>query len=544
MSAERYLIVNADDFGQSTGINRGVIAAHENGIVTSASLMVRWPAAPEAAEYAQKHPDLSLGLHLDLGEWVYRGDAWSPVYNVVPLENTAAVEEEVHRQIEVFRRLAGHDPTHIDSHQHVHQDEPLLSTVSGIAGKLGVNLRGVSGIRYCGDFYGQTATGEPYHDAITLAALLVILEGLPAGITELGCHPGSGTDLDTMYVHERKSELAVLCDPRVRQAISSERIFLCSFGEVNAMNSAAGSAQIRNFRTFSISRGLNADTTSTDAAILRSVGRDKRVLELGCGCGHMSQALREQGCTVVGVEIHPEASQAASNICERVIIGDLDYLNFDRELGDDRFDTVLAADVLEHLKDPLSVLQAVKRFLLPDGDVVISVPNVAHISIRLALLAGKFPYSERGLLDQTHLRFFTRESLEKLMEDADLVTGHFERITIAPVEPSQFEVPYDPAIVPPALLEQLSRDPEALTYQFVISGFPLSQSSPVLIRNCIKHLAHEVDTARKTISTLQGKVQSMWQETESLKTEIAQLRDAGNQSAGAPGSMQEGIQDT
>lgn len=88
MVAKRYLIVNADDFGQSTGVNRGIIKAHEQGIVTSASLMVRWPFAAEAAQYSHRHPEFSLGIHLDFGEWAYREETWVPLYEVVPRTTT------------------------------------------------------------------------------------------------------------------------------------------------------------------------------------------------------------------------------------------------------------------------------------------------------------------------------------------------------------------------------------------------------------------------------------------------------------------------
>src|SRR5215510_12014768 len=116
MTAKRYLIVNADDFGQSHCVNSGIIAAYERGIVTSTSLMVRWPAAVEAAAYSRQHPNLSLGLHVDLGEWAYRGDHWELLYEVVPFNDTTTVAEEVSRQLTTFRRLVGKDPTHIDSH--------------------------------------------------------------------------------------------------------------------------------------------------------------------------------------------------------------------------------------------------------------------------------------------------------------------------------------------------------------------------------------------------------------------------------------------
>lgn len=117
----------ADDFGQSPGVNRGIIEAHENGIVTSASLMTRWLAAGEASLNAREHPKLSLGLHLDLGEWIYRGGSWVPLYTVGALEDESAVEREVYRQVDIFRHLLGRDPTHINSHQHIHMRESARS---------------------------------------------------------------------------------------------------------------------------------------------------------------------------------------------------------------------------------------------------------------------------------------------------------------------------------------------------------------------------------------------------------------------------------
>src|SRR5204863_1621842 len=105
MSAKRYLIVNADDFGHSSAVNRGVMHAHDHGIVTSASLMVRRPAAVEAAEYARNRPALSLGLHLDFGEWVYKTENWVPVYNMVSLDDVTASRNEVSRPLVPFRTL-------------------------------------------------------------------------------------------------------------------------------------------------------------------------------------------------------------------------------------------------------------------------------------------------------------------------------------------------------------------------------------------------------------------------------------------------------
>jgi predicted glycoside hydrolase/deacetylase ChbG (UPF0249 family) len=231
MAAERYVIVNADDFGQSPGINRGIMAAHEKGIVTSTSLMVRWPAAGEAAVYASQHPDLAVGLHLDLAEWAFRDGEWVLVYQVVPEDDPSAVAEEVERQLASFRHLLGKDPTHLDSHQHVHRQEPLRSLMVEAAGRLGVPLRSYNDrIDFCGDFYGQARNGRPLRANISSRGLIRILRGLPPGVTEVACHPGLGDDLDSMYGRERAQEVKTLCSPRVRAALAAEGIELCSFG--------------------------------------------------------------------------------------------------------------------------------------------------------------------------------------------------------------------------------------------------------------------------------------------------------------------------
>ena len=228
----RYLIVNADDFGQSTGINKGVIQAHEEGIVTSASLMVRWPAAPEAAAYARNRPGLSVGLHVDLCEWMFSGYEWVPMYQVVSLQDARGVRAEVERQLGAFRQFLGKGPTHIDSHQHVHREEPARSILLEISRKLGVPLREYNPhVCYCGDFYGQTEFGSPFQEGISIEGLVNILIKLKPGITEISCHPGVSDDpeLTAMYRIERGAELMTLCDPIVRQYIKEKGIICRSF---------------------------------------------------------------------------------------------------------------------------------------------------------------------------------------------------------------------------------------------------------------------------------------------------------------------------
>lgn len=221
---ERELIVNADDFGRSELTNAGIIRAFEDGIVTSASLMVGWPAAADAARYAREHHDLSVGLHFDLSEWTYRDDEWVVVY-----EAEAPPADELERQLQRFRRLLDRDPTHLDSHQHVHREEPVASLLADAAATLGVPLRERSRIPYLGDFYGQWGKGEPYPEGITVDSLVSLIERLPPGVTELGCHPGLDVELDSSYRFERLAEVLTLCDPLVAYAIDREQVRLRSF---------------------------------------------------------------------------------------------------------------------------------------------------------------------------------------------------------------------------------------------------------------------------------------------------------------------------
>ena len=244
MAYERRLIVNADDLGLSPGINGGIFAAHENGIVTSASLMVRWNAAEEAANYARHSTSLSVGLHIDTGEWFFRNNEWVALYEVVQGEEPGALDAEVKRQLACFRELMGREPSHIDSHQHVHRHQPLASIALSLSRELRVPLRHRSNeIAHNGRFYGQMGDGTPLPAEITPESLIRLFGELPIGTTELGCHPGLGDDIESMYRSERAIEVATLCDPCVRAAIVSEGITLTNFAELTSRQSSNVSSQ-------------------------------------------------------------------------------------------------------------------------------------------------------------------------------------------------------------------------------------------------------------------------------------------------------------
>ncbi len=169
-----------------------------------------------------------------LAEWsLRRGEAWVPLYQIVPLDDVAVVAEALDRQLSDFRRLVGRDPTHLDSHQHFHQDEPVRSAALKLARRLDVPLRHFSPeIQYCGRFYGQTARGLPLPQAIAIDSLIEILTDLPSGLTELGCHPGRATGEESTYCEERSTEVDVLSHPEVRTVLWDLGIELRSFRDV------------------------------------------------------------------------------------------------------------------------------------------------------------------------------------------------------------------------------------------------------------------------------------------------------------------------
>ncbi|HVA53259.1 MAG TPA: class I SAM-dependent methyltransferase [Acidimicrobiales bacterium] len=209
------------------------------------------------------------------------------------------------------------------------------------------------------------------------------------------------------------------------------------------------------------------DDNNSHALMLQMVGFNKRVLEAGCASGHVSEMLNAQGCTVVGIESDPTVVEPAMPWLERVVVRDLDDDALWDELKGEQFDAILFGDVLEHLKDPLATLTNSLRHLLPAGIVVISVPNIAHADVKIALMNGTFPYTESGLLDQTHIYFFTKDSLVDLVKKAGLVVTEVRRV-IVPVFGTEIGARRDE--VDEEVLEAVLRDRESETYQFVVKA--------------------------------------------------------------------------
>jgi SAM-dependent methyltransferase len=145
----------------------------------------------------------------------------------------------------------------------------------------------------------------------------------------------------------------------------------------------------------------------------------KRILDVGCAAGTLGAALKRAGATeVVGIEYSPEAALLAQQRLDRVFVGDVQ--NLELPLDEASFDTIIFADVLEHTVDPWAVLTAYRRFLKADGQIIASIPNIRFYAIIARLIFNRWEYRESGILDRTHLRFFTWPTIKQLFARAGL----------------------------------------------------------------------------------------------------------------------------
>jgi 2-polyprenyl-3-methyl-5-hydroxy-6-metoxy-1,4-benzoquinol methylase len=250
--------------------------------------------------------------------------------------------------------------------------------------------------------------------------------------------------------------------------------------------------------------------------VINLVGNNRRVLELGCATGSTTQYFKSHGCTVIGVEIDANAAKEAERFTERMIIGDLDTIDIQAELAGDSFDVIVAADVLEHLRNPAQCLRQCIPLLRNGGEVILSIPNVAHADLRLALLQGRFEYQSWGLLDETHLRFFTRDSLREFIESCGLAAVHWDRVQR---DIGQTEIIWND--VDDAVLQSLRDQPDADTYQFIVQTIRADPGSAV------HKLAHHLEVAQQELGPLRAlaqKVPNLQQELDATKAQIDSQR--------------------
>jgi SAM-dependent methyltransferase len=198
-----------------------------------------------------------------------------------------------------------------------------------------------------------------------------------------------------------------------------------------------------------------------------------RILDVGCASGYLGKILRERGHHLTGIESDPAAAEDASGYYDAFHQSDIETFSFPYRR---EFDYILFADVLEHLRDPAAVLRRAIPALTDSGKVIVSVPNIANWVIRLNLLFGKFNPADRGILDKTHLHFFTLRTLTKMLDE---VPCRVLDVTPTPV-PLQLVLPFTEGdVFAPlhALHYGVTRSWKTVfAYQFVVTAAPCGQT--------------------------------------------------------------------
>ena len=223
---------------------------------------------------------------------------------------------------------------------------------------------------------------------------------------------------------------------------------------------------------------LKDDSYSSHSVILARLGegRGRRALDVGAADGYLAERLTTAGWKVTALERDPAQVARAAARCEQAHVVDLER---EQPPLAGQYDAIIYGDVVEHLSDPLRVLRELNRHLAPGGVVVVSVPNVAHVWVRLSLLVGHFDYGDRGILDRTHLAFFTRRTFRSFLTAARLTP---REISVTPVPLPQVlpEHLHGGAL---AALHRLSAGaarlwPGGLAYQFVAVCAPADGGAP------------------------------------------------------------------
>jgi O-antigen biosynthesis protein len=261
--------------------------------------------------------------------------------------------------------------------------------------------------------------------------------------------------------------------------------------------------------------GASLPENSSHKKMLNLIGEQKTVVDFGCNTGYMAQFLNARQCQVVGVDISSDAAAIAEQYCAQVIVADLDFTPLAELFPQQTFDVAIFGDVLEHLRDPWTVLEQTRAILNPGGYVVASIPNIAHGAIRLALLQGDFDYEKQGILDNTHLRFFTRKSVEEMFEVSGYLVDAFDRTTVPVFSPPNNNIvpSLNRADFHAELLHQVETQAEAETVQFVIRAYPATLDGKLAVaqeRNA-KLNAEKIDLQRQlqqsNIETAQTQLQ-------------------------------------
>lgn len=300
------------------------------------------------------------------------------------------------------------------------------------------------------------------------------------------------------------------------------------------------------------------DDKDSLSKIIEILTPESYILELGPAEGYLTKCMYEQlNCRIDCVEISPEMARITKKYCNRMVIGDLDEMDLGSHFKSGSYDFVIIADVLEHIKEDKKTLTACRNLLKDNGKLIVSVPNIAHSSIIGSLLKGQFEYRDQGLLDPTHIKFYTRESIQALLTKCQFQMDNVDTVSILPEETeigdSLTDLPFD-------LQNVILNRPDSLTYQFIItcrpskgkvSGIPntnfpsvsavdLRKANLESMNQRIAELDLELESSKKladerisTINNMDDKVMALKSELSKNENKVQSISDLNNKLANA-----------
>ena len=206
---------------------------------------------------------------------------------------------------------------------------------------------------------------------------------------------------------------------------------------------------------------LNLTPNSSHQKVLDYIGRNQIILDVGCSSGYLGKLMKDRGNVVYGVEMDGPDAAEAKKILDEVIEADLEAVDFPWQ--NNFFDMVVCADVLEHLREPVKTLRKLQKMLKREGRILVCLPNIAHCSIRMKLLKGEFDYEETGILDRTHLKFYTVKTAKSLLEEAGLV---IQNVDFTYKSPHWFRIVRK--LTPRLHTSMMKRYPEFFGFQIIL----------------------------------------------------------------------------
>jgi len=260
---------------------------------------------------------------------------------------------------------------------------------------------------------------------------------------------------------------------------------------------------------------------SAAARLARLVQPSQKVLELGTGPGTVTRILHSKGCKVTGVEMDPETLAMCQPFCEKTLQANLEDPHWHASLQNEKFDVVLCADVLEHLRDPRPLLSLLPSFLNDQGFVLMSLPNASHLTVVASLMAGRFPYQSKGLLDNTHLRFFGREDIDAMLRECGLVWQKWETVQVDPAQAELQSFWNRLEAQDQAYLRERCAD--GLVYQHVVKAYPSTAAGQMV--KLMQDLADAKALAAEQ-ATSNAKAQALWlSEKNELLTSASDIEE-------------------